>query len=259
MRAMTGLVDVNQGERPRRGQRPAPRPRGAPPARARARGRSGAGRAHRPPVRALRRRPPRRRRPRARPTTRCESVGMLDVADRRVDTFSKGMRQRTKVAAALVCDPARARARRAAERRRSGAAPAPHRAVPASSAREGRTVIVSSHVLQRGRAARRARDRAHPRPARRRRRAPRDPRRDGRSAAARARPRSDAPRRLAAALIALDVVSGVTFDASQRLIVIEPSPRRRDRAASARPRRSTRCSKRCARSTTRSRACSGSS
>ena len=33
------------------------------------------------------------------------TVGMLDVADRRVDGFSKGMRQRTKVAAALVTDP----------------------------------------------------------------------------------------------------------------------------------------------------------
>src|SRR5262249_41682767 len=33
------------------------------------------------------------------------TVGMLDVADRRVNTFSKGMRQRTKVAAALVKNP----------------------------------------------------------------------------------------------------------------------------------------------------------
>src|SRR5262245_55740282 len=33
------------------------------------------------------------------------SVGLLDVGDRRVDGFSKGMRQRTKVAAALVCNP----------------------------------------------------------------------------------------------------------------------------------------------------------
>src|SRR5262249_55630221 len=32
-------------------------------------------------------------------------VDMLDVADRSVDGFSKGMRQRTKVAAALVTDP----------------------------------------------------------------------------------------------------------------------------------------------------------
>ena len=38
---------------------------------------------------------------RAAPDDALRTVGMLDAADRRVDTFSKGMRQRTKVAAAL--------------------------------------------------------------------------------------------------------------------------------------------------------------
>ena len=33
-------------------------------------------------------------------------VGLLDVADRAMDGFSKGMRQRAKVAAALVSNPA---------------------------------------------------------------------------------------------------------------------------------------------------------
>ena len=42
---------------------------------------------------------------RSAPENALRSVAMLDVADRRVDAFSKGMRQRTKVAAALVCDP----------------------------------------------------------------------------------------------------------------------------------------------------------
>ena len=34
-----------------------------------------------------------------------DTVGLADVADRRVGGFSKGMRQRTKIAAALVTDP----------------------------------------------------------------------------------------------------------------------------------------------------------
>ena len=80
------------------------------------------------------------------PEQALEEVGMLDVADRRVDGFSKGMRQRIKVAAALVTDPAVLvldeplngadpvqRAHLIDLFRRLGAA--------------GRTVIVSSHVL----------------------------------------------------------------------------------------------------------------
>ena len=39
------------------------------------------------------------------PDAALATVGLLDVADRRVDGFSKGMRQRTKIAAALVSDP----------------------------------------------------------------------------------------------------------------------------------------------------------
>ena len=42
---------------------------------------------------------------RSAPDEALRSVGLLDVADRRVDEFSKGMRQRCKVAAALVTDP----------------------------------------------------------------------------------------------------------------------------------------------------------
>ena len=132
MRAITGLVGVNQGTvrvegRDPRRDREVHRRHGAG-----ARGRSGAGRAHRPPVRALRRRPARRRRPRARPTTRCDASGCSTSPTGASTTFSKGMRQRTKVAAALVMRSARARARRAAERRRPGAARAPHRAVQAA-------------------------------------------------------------------------------------------------------------------------------
>ena len=74
------------------------------------------------------------------------TVGLLDVADRRVDGFSKGMRQRTKVAAALVTDPRVL----VLDEPLNGADPVQRvrlielfRALGAS----GRTVIVSSHVL----------------------------------------------------------------------------------------------------------------
>ena len=71
---------------------------------------------------------------------------MLDVADRRVDGFSKGMRQRTKVAAALVTDPSVL----VLDEPLNGADPVQRAhlidAVPALG-RTGRTVIVSSHVL----------------------------------------------------------------------------------------------------------------
>ena len=102
MRAITGLLGVNRacalaGRDPRRD-------RAVQRTRPGAGGRGGARRAHRAPARPLRRRPARRRRPGgARPAL--ASSGLLDVADRRVDGFSKGMRQRTKVAAALVTDP----------------------------------------------------------------------------------------------------------------------------------------------------------
>jgi ABC-2 type transport system ATP-binding protein len=44
-------------------------------------------------------------RDRAAPERALRAVGLLDAADRRVGGFSKGMRQRAKVAAALVSDP----------------------------------------------------------------------------------------------------------------------------------------------------------
>ena len=142
MRAITGWSPVNQGtvrvegRDPRRDRGVHGRPG------ARARGRSRPGRADRPPARALRRRPPRRRRPRTRPTPRSATVGLLDVADRRVDGFSKGMRQRTKVAAALVTDPRVL----VLDEPLNGADPvqrvAPHRPVPA--ARRARAAPSSS-------------------------------------------------------------------------------------------------------------------
>jgi len=73
-------------------------------------------------------------------------VGMLEVADRRVDGFSKGMRQRTKVAAALVSGPAVL----VLDEPLNGADPVQRASLIELFRRlgaEGRTVIVSSHVL----------------------------------------------------------------------------------------------------------------
>ncbi len=73
-------------------------------------------------------------------------VELLDVADRRVEGFSKGMRQRTKVAAALVVDPQVL----VLDEPLNGADPVQRAHLIALFRRlgsEGRTVIVSSHVL----------------------------------------------------------------------------------------------------------------
>ncbi len=80
------------------------------------------------------------------PDRALSDVGMLEVADRRVDGFSKGMRQRTKVAAALVTDPAVL----VLDEPLNGADPVQRAHLIELFRRlgaEGRTVIVSSHVL----------------------------------------------------------------------------------------------------------------
>jgi len=74
------------------------------------------------------------------------TVGLLDVADRAVGKFSKGMRQRTKVAAALVTDPDVL----VLDEPLNGADPVQRANLIELFRRlgaEGRTVIVSSHVL----------------------------------------------------------------------------------------------------------------
>lgn len=73
-------------------------------------------------------------------------VDMLSVADRRVDGFSKGMRQRTKVAGALVIDPSVL----VLDEPLNGADPVQRLHLITLFRRlgsAGRTVIVSSHVL----------------------------------------------------------------------------------------------------------------
>lgn len=75
-----------------------------------------------------------------------EQVGLTDDVDRRLGEFSKGMRQRAKVAAALVSDPAVI----VLDEPLNGADPV-QRAhlidVFVDLGRAGKTVIVSSHVL----------------------------------------------------------------------------------------------------------------
>jgi ABC-2 type transport system ATP-binding protein len=75
-----------------------------------------------------------------------EAVDMLSAADRRLGGFSKGMRQRTKVAAALVTDPPVL----VLDEPLNGADPVQRVHLVDLFRRlgaEGRTVIVSSHVL----------------------------------------------------------------------------------------------------------------
>jgi ABC-2 type transport system ATP-binding protein len=156
---------------------------------------------------------------RSAPEKALQSVEMLDVADRGVDGFSKGMRQRTKVAAALVCDPHVL----VLDEPLNGADPVQRLHLIALFRRlgaEGRTVIVSSHILNEV-------ERLAPRVI---------VIINGRLAAAGGhhairdamddRPRhvlvrSDAGRKLASALIALDSVGGVTFDPVRDGLVIE--------------------------------------
>jgi ABC-2 type transport system ATP-binding protein len=147
------------------------------------------------------------------------TVGMLHVADRRVDTFSKGMRQRTKVAAALVSNPSVL----VLDEPLNGADPVQRFNLIAlfkQLGAQGRTVIVSSHVLNEvERIAERVIVLMH-----------------GRLAAAGGhhairdamddRPRhvlvrANDQRRLASALIGLESVAGLTFDDVRGGVVIQ--------------------------------------
>jgi len=138
-----------------------------------------------------------------------ETVDMLGAADRRLAGFSKGMRQRAKVAAALVTDPAVL----VLDEPLNGADPVQRTSLIALFRRlgaDGRTVIVSSHVLAEvERLADRVLVLVHGRlAAAGNHRAIRDAMDD--------RPRhvlvrADEPRRLAAALLDVETVAGVSF------------------------------------------------
>jgi ABC-2 type transport system ATP-binding protein len=156
---------------------------------------------------------------RAAPDEALRTVGLLDVAERRVDAFSKGMRQRCKVAAALVKDPQVL----VLDEPLNGADPVQRVQLIALFKRlgaEGRTVIVSSHVLNEvERLAERVIVLIH-----------------GRLAAAGGhhairdamddRPRhvfvrAADGRSLAASLVGLESVAGVTFDATRGGLVVQ--------------------------------------
>ncbi len=151
-------------------------------------------------------------------------VGLRDVAGRRVDGFSKGMRQRTKIAAALVTDPHVL----VLDEPLNGADPVQRlRLIELFSTlgRQGRTVIVSSHVLgEVERLAERVVVVVHGRlAAAGGHRAIRDAMDD--------RPRhvlvrATDVRRLAASLVALDSVAGVTIDGSRDGLVVQTTQTR---------------------------------
>ena len=147
------------------------------------------------------------------------TVGLLEVADRRVDGFSKGMRQRTKIAAALVSRPEVL----VLDEPLNGADPVQRLHLITlfkQLGADGHTVIVSSHVLHEiERLAERVIVLIHGRlAAAGSHRAIRDTMDD--------RPRhvlvrSDDARRLAAALVGLEAVAGVTIDGSRDGLVIQ--------------------------------------
>jgi ABC-2 type transport system ATP-binding protein len=148
------------------------------------------------------------------------TVGLLDVADRRLGGFSKGMRQRAKVAAALVTGPRVL----VLDEPLNGADPVQRVALInlfQDLGNQGRTVVVSSHVLHeverlagrqiviiRGRLAAAGGHRAI---------------RDALADRPRAvLVRTPEPRKLAAELISVEAVQGVTVDGAGSLVVSSP-------------------------------------
>jgi ABC-2 type transport system ATP-binding protein len=158
-------------------------------------------------------------RDRGAPEHALSTVSMVDAADRRVDSFSKGMRQRTKVAAALVCDPQVL----VLDEPLNGADPVQRVSLInlfKHLGAQGRTVIVSSHVLNEvERLAERVIVLMHGRlAAAGGHRAIRDAMDD--------RPRhvlvrSNDGRKLAASLVGLESVAGVTFDSMRGGLVVQ--------------------------------------
>ncbi|CAN5643535.1 ABC transporter ATP-binding protein [soil metagenome] len=218
MRAMTGMIPVNQGAITVEGHDPrrhravhgrmalVPEDEAVPPALTARQFVRYVADLHRVPDRDA-------------PERALDVVGMLDVADRRVDGFSKGMRQRTKIATALVTDPQVL----VLDEPLNGADPVQRLHLIelfSTLGREGRTVIVSSHVLgEVERLAERVVVVVHGRlAAAGGHRAIRDAMDD--------RPRhvlvrATDVRRLAATLMAVDSVAGVAFDGHRDGLVVQ--------------------------------------
>jgi ABC-2 type transport system ATP-binding protein len=155
-------------------------------------------------------------RDRAAPERALAAVDLTSVADRHVGGFSKGMRQRAKVAAALVSDPRVL----VLDEPLNGADPVQRKALIELFHRlgdEGRTVIVSSHVLHEvERLARRQIVLVRGRLA-----AAGDHRAIRSAIADRPRQvllRSSDPRRLASALVGVEAVSGVGIDGADVVV-----------------------------------------
>jgi ABC-2 type transport system ATP-binding protein len=155
-------------------------------------------------------------RDRAAPDAALTTVGLLDVADREVGGFSKGMRQRARIAAALVHQPRVL----VLDEPLNGADPVQRLALIDLFHRlgdEGRTVIVSSHVLHEvERLARRQVVLVRGRLA-----AAGDHRAIRNAMADRPRRvlvRTPAPRVLAAALVEVDAVSGVALEGDDLVV-----------------------------------------
>ena len=153
------------------------------------------------------------------PDRALRTVGLLEVADRGVGTFSKGMRQRAKIAAALACDPTVL----VLDEPLNGADPVQRLHLIAlfkQLGADGRTVIVSSHVLgEVERLAERVIVLVHGRLA-----AAGDHRaiRDAMDTTPRHMlVRCDGARRLAAALVGLESVTGVTLDAARNELTVQ--------------------------------------
>ncbi len=156
---------------------------------------------------------------RAAPETALQTVDLLDVADRSVETFSKGMRQRSKIAAALVTDPHVL----VLDEPLNGADPVQRASLIALFKRlgaSGRTVIVSSHVLNEvERLAERVIVLVHGRlAAAGGHRAIRDAMDD---TPRHVLVRADDGRRLAAALVGLDSVTGVNFEPNRGELIVQ--------------------------------------
>jgi ABC-2 type transport system ATP-binding protein len=153
------------------------------------------------------------------PETALRSVDLLDVGDRVVDDFSKGMRQRTKIAAALVTRPDVL----VLDEPLNGADPVQRGHLITLFKRlgsEGRTVIVSSHVLNEvERMADRVIVLVHGRlAAAGGHRAIRDAMDD---TPRHVLVRSDGGRRLASSLVALESVTGVSFDPARDELTVQ--------------------------------------